>query len=157
MIKILVPLLLLVIGFVLARRYIANSQSAKQKKSRQITLALGVFALVMIVLAMTGRMHWVGAALATLAPFLRSLVISVLEHFRKNQEPESTQRPAASSEMSEEEALQILGLKQPFTEDDVIDAHRKLMQKLHPDRGGNDYLAARINEAKEFLLKNKQA
>lgn len=58
-----------------------------------------------------------------------------------------------SSDISREEALAILGLSEPYTKDDVIKAHRRLMQKLHPDRGGNDYLAAKVNRAKDLLLK----
>ena len=53
-----------------------------------------------------------------------------------------------------EEALQILGLPANPTKEDVIKAHRSLMQKLHPDRGGNDYLASQINNAKEIILKH---
>lgn len=60
---------------------------------------------------------------------------------------------STSGNMDRHEALQILGLKDDATEKDIIQAHRKLMQKVHPDRGGSDYLAAKINQAKDFLLK----
>lgn len=59
----------------------------------------------------------------------------------------------SNSKMTIDEAFNILGLQLNATRDDIIDAHRKLMQKLHPDRGGNDYLASKINQAKDLLLK----
>jgi len=65
----------------------------------------------------------------------------------------STQSTFDDGNMSVRQAYEILGLEQDAARDAVIEAHRRLMQKVHPDRGGSTYLAARINEAKTVLLK----
>lgn len=53
---------------------------------------------------------------------------------------------------SREEAFSILGLEPGADRDAIVLAHRRLMSRLHPDKGGSDYLASRINQAKDYLL-----
>ena len=61
--------------------------------------------------------------------------------------------PGDDSAMTVTLALEILGLDESADKDQVIKAHRGLMQRLHPDRGGSDYLAQKINAARDYLIK----
>jgi hypothetical protein len=57
-----------------------------------------------------------------------------------------------SRSMSEAEALEVLGLEPGAAEADITESHRRLMQLIHPDRGGSPYFAVKVNQAKESLL-----
>jgi DnaJ-domain-containing protein 1 len=125
--------------------------------------------------AMRGRIlagRYEGAALdaldvAIIASFLpeideesRALLIAYLDRrepgWSENAKADTAAgngRAARSGKMTEEEAYQILGLQPGASRDEIGRAHRALMKKLHPDQGGSTYLAARVNEAKDTLLR----
>ena len=71
---------------------------------------------------------------------------------RAGPRPSAAPPPRGGGAMSRAEAYQVLGLKPGATELDIRDAHRRLMMAAHPDHGGSDWLATRINQARDVLL-----
>lgn len=215
--------------FTVVRR--AKSKPPADRRKYILTLTLTVLAGALVLLALTGRVHWIGALIGALLPFVRQafpLLIRLvpfiqqqrnaqaasggktsevetpwlhmrmdhdsrrlsgsvkqgtfagktldelsLEQLRElslecQQDQESVellnsylkhrfggtnqQSSRNTSNMTRAQALAILGLEEGADREAIIKAHRGLMQKLHPDRGGNDYLAAQINQAKDILL-----
>lgn len=76
------------------------------------------------------------------------------KHIGDDQVPDAPP-PNLTGPMDRAEASAVLGVGIDADADDVITAHRKLIAQIHPDKGGTDYLAAKINEAREVMLETQ--
>ncbi|WP_239692690.1 molecular chaperone DnaJ [Microbulbifer mangrovi] len=152
----------------------------EQRRKLIIQWVLIALALAAVLLAITGRLHWVGAAVAVVLPIVNRLwrmfgrhlpwiapliakhAQAKAERNKADREEDGQQQQSGAGGASQrphepqltlQEARKILSVSADASREEIIGAHRKLIQKFHPDRGGNDYLASRINAAKALLLK----
>ncbi len=127
-------------------------------------LAWGAIISVFVALVALGKLNWILGLLGILLAFLGRLLPVVLRYapilqriwfmFVSSRQghagPEAPRNNTSS--MTIQQAYQVLGLKPGCTEKEIIQAHKRLMMKVHPDKGGSDFLAAQLNRAKSVLL-----
>lgn len=156
---------LAILLFILLKKW--GALDPQKKKDATWKIFLGVAGALLLFMILTGRAHVLTAAFAALIPIARRLpaMLRFIPMVRRvmgdrqaapgSGQPgsQSTDRAAATSQLSVREACDILGVEPDCSREEVIAAHRRLMQKIHPDRGGNDYLAAKVNEAKAVMLR----
>jgi len=145
-----------------AKPRIANAQP--RSSTTIITVAAATLVIGLGILAAMGKLHWLAAVGAALLPFIRRAfgLLRYLPWARqafnayqgtKNQAGAGSAAGRGTAQMDVAQAREILGLGTHPTRDEVISAHKRLMQKVHPDRGGSTYLAQQLNEAKVTLLR----
>ncbi len=174
MIRIIFILLIFFIGyFFIKKRFPQLPNLSKQTIKK---LLMGSLLIIFLSLLLTGHLNSLmalfGLGLAALLRFMPVVLryipycFNLWQTFRQSHATwsatqtrthQNNQMPPSGvkGNISVEEAYDILGLKSGASEQAIIAAHRKLMQINHPDRGGSPYLAAKINLAKQRLLKNR--
>lgn len=146
---------LVLVAVLLLSRWVAAADPARLVKTVR-------WALIVLVIAGLAAIAWAGRYLlaAYVLPFLIPALIRGGLGSLGRRAPGSGQgrqggqdraRPSSSA-MSREDAYAVLGLAPGASETMIREAHRRLMAKVHPDRGGSDYLAAQINQARDVLL-----
>ncbi|MBN8532402.1 MAG: DnaJ domain-containing protein [Alphaproteobacteria bacterium] len=137
---------LLAVGIYLGRRRFSHLISLLPRHKRWLFILAGV-----LVAALCLRL-----GLPAIAEAIGGVLVMMMLLLKVNDTVGAMRGRKASSEnaMTMEEAMEILGVDPGASEDEIRNAHRKLMQRNHPDQGGNDYLATKINQARDMLLKS---
>ncbi|MCY3767777.1 MAG: DnaJ domain-containing protein [Gammaproteobacteria bacterium] len=128
----------------------------ERRNKSLITGLLYGLAAALLILVVTGRIPWLFALFSAAMPWInRALTVKrIWSQFSQTKETFTGGNRSSPTKqtMSREEAYEILGLQPGASEESIVQAHKELMQKIHPDRGGSDFLAAKINKAKDTLL-----
>jgi len=143
--------LLVAIGAYVLMQIYANSTV------QNIRRVIGGFGLVVIVLLLTmvvtAAMRGNVGFLAALIILVPALVKMVRQLSADGMGPTYSGRSSSSSSsMTRSEALDVLSLKEGASEDEIKASYRDLMRSAHPDHGGSEWMATKLNEAKQVLL-----
>lgn len=147
------PITLLAVGVLI---FLLTRTPLWAKFKTQLLLIGG--GLVIFWLVATGKLHALFAVIAAAIPMGQRLwsVVRMWPAVRQMAEKLTGAKPTANTgvadgPMTRAKAAQILGIDESADPKTVRDAHRRLIAKLHPDKGGSDYMAGLLNQARDTL------
>ena len=155
------PRLLLITCIILGAIYLlrwflatpAPTVADRLKKSLWLLLGFGL-----MFLAISGRLNIIFALIGGAIPWLARQLPILLRLFGLARSIKDSPRPKQAGKsnkvMSTDKAFEILGLKPGAQKAEIIAAHKRLVQKVHPDKGGSNHLTHQVNLAKETLLRS---
>ncbi len=138
----------LAIALLLLRWFLRADPAVLASALRRSAIILLV--LVIAFLLFTERLNFIFPTMLFLIPLLLPTLLKFLGNDAINENPFNK-----SSKMTIEEAYEILDLEPGANRKEIQEAHKRLMKKVHPDTGGSNYMAQKLNEAKDLLLAKK--
>ncbi len=145
------PYLLLVIGLLVGLyalyRFFLNAD-VHQVKAFFLMSMLVILCVALFTLVFTGRLPAALAILVAVAP----LAAGWWKAQKDSDEGEGIFFDQDTEISTREKALQVLGLEKDANDEAIQKAYKRLMQKLHPDHEGSEWIAAKLNEARDFLI-----
>jgi len=137
---------------------------APEERAKVVKKALWIFAAILLAISAFAKGNVIMGAIATAFAFILRLLPVFLKIFpflklltsASKAQAGQQKHPAAQPDMDKQRAADILGVGVEASEEEIISAHKRLMQKVHPDKGGSEALAVEINTAKEVMLNQVQ-
>lgn len=151
-------IILWILGIVIVALLIRSLLNRAPTNGKPFLLRFAVVVIVLIAIGLALRGLWpvaislMGGLLVYGKPVLQAF--GLWQAIKRFKQTNTDSHAPVSAVMDKQQARQILEVDIGASEEEIIAAHKRLMAKNHPDKGGSTYLASQINQAKDVLLEH---